>query len=905
MSNRFPIDAQKLVKARQDSGLSRAELAGKSGVPRRTIARIESGETQGPHPNTVQRLCKALGVPADAIRRSLPAPYRRLSSHVPPPPGHFVGRELEIGAVLGALSMQRRVVLVGESGIGKTSLASVIALRLTAEHRFGFFSAPFGRAPIRAVLLSWAARCDQDIPEGADEGILVELVRRGLARLRDASSFGVVLDAVAASTLASAQRLLRVLPVETPTMITTEDRQVGSDLDAVMVEVGELPETEARELVDRIFRSAGSSARGVQRPRVTTGSPLKLIGLANAALASLGTRDQPAATERSRAEAVAGEFAASMLDHVASLPERARRLLLICGAFANGRVPLEPAQEILGVSRSHLCMCAHRVSENSAAVLGPDALVLHDEMHAFARYLLDLSEEREHILSLYTAHFLDLTERSLASGLASSVEIALLVPDLVRSAQLAIRRGEYAKGLDVVRLLARHGAHSGLSAEERLRLTAHAFVAARRLTRSSYTDQKVFAREAHNLGLAYRAAGHAAKAIECLKEALRIDRRRGDRLDSATDVLSLASVYSSIGDNLAAKKSLSQASRLLRDADATAQMAKLESMRGVLYRNTGSSKRSLAHHLRALALFEALGDEECIAMEQDNRGLTLRTIGRSDAAIKSHREAIASAQRCSSRFREANATYNLAIALRHVGRYGEARQCYAACASMFGDLGRPLNLARARTGEAHIAYDLGQFEKALALYERSLRDFRSLKLTQGVSAALTWIGGTKLSLGYLRDGRALLLESKRSAARNGHLRFELSADVELGRMYVLIGNGARAVRLLKRTLETAERMSASEIVATALWRLGVAYAIAGDGDAALRDLQRAKLMFERSGETPYATEVGWEIGKLLVSRDLARAQALLKRRVDFLKEVGHEDAERADQRAASLLAAAT
>jgi transcriptional regulator with XRE-family HTH domain len=53
--------------ARRQHGLTQAELAGRSGVSRVTIARLESGAPQDPRVGTIGRLCEALGLEMGAL----------------------------------------------------------------------------------------------------------------------------------------------------------------------------------------------------------------------------------------------------------------------------------------------------------------------------------------------------------------------------------------------------------------------------------------------------------------------------------------------------------------------------------------------------------------------------------------------------------------------------------------------------------------------------------------------------------------------------------------------------------------------------------------------------------------------------------------------------------------------
>ncbi len=138
-----------LRRLRVAAGLSQERLAERSGISATGVAALESGRRTTPRLNTVGLLCDALGV--DAAQRSAliaaarpggttpveaPAESEVATPHptAPSPPAGervFVGRGAERAALLDAWTRRTRVVLLlGEAGAGKTSLADVFAAEL-------------------------------------------------------------------------------------------------------------------------------------------------------------------------------------------------------------------------------------------------------------------------------------------------------------------------------------------------------------------------------------------------------------------------------------------------------------------------------------------------------------------------------------------------------------------------------------------------------------------------------------------------------------------------------------------------------------------------------------------------------------------------------------------------------
>lgn len=64
MMDLMATTAQKLRRLRRGNGLTQTELAKKTGLNQSTIAMIENGARENPHPKTLTKLAEALGVTA-------------------------------------------------------------------------------------------------------------------------------------------------------------------------------------------------------------------------------------------------------------------------------------------------------------------------------------------------------------------------------------------------------------------------------------------------------------------------------------------------------------------------------------------------------------------------------------------------------------------------------------------------------------------------------------------------------------------------------------------------------------------------------------------------------------------------------------------------------------------------
>jgi tetratricopeptide (TPR) repeat protein/transcriptional regulator with XRE-family HTH domain len=151
-----PAFGESLRRLRVGTGLSQEELAGRSGLAARTIARLEKGLSRCPHPESARRLADALklgdaeraafmvgaggrqaGTYASADGAPQAAAAAVVPRQLPAAPGHFTGRDAELGqlaAIARGVGAHPGTVVIsaidGMAGVGKTALAVHVAHRV-------------------------------------------------------------------------------------------------------------------------------------------------------------------------------------------------------------------------------------------------------------------------------------------------------------------------------------------------------------------------------------------------------------------------------------------------------------------------------------------------------------------------------------------------------------------------------------------------------------------------------------------------------------------------------------------------------------------------------------------------------------------------------------------------------
>lgn len=180
MTGTVSLDGSRLKAARAAKGLSQEALANHANLSPTTIEKAEAGGAI--HYKTADRILTYLGLQLQDVQVTPASPSRLL---LPPRPESIIGRGIECREVSESLCTgQRRLVLYGFPGIGKTTVASELAYSLIAAFRDGVFWATLAKeitdAQLLHRLLEWARQCS--IPDAN----LIESIVTASYRLRAA-----------------------------------------------------------------------------------------------------------------------------------------------------------------------------------------------------------------------------------------------------------------------------------------------------------------------------------------------------------------------------------------------------------------------------------------------------------------------------------------------------------------------------------------------------------------------------------------------------------------------------------------------------------------------------------------------------------------------------------------------
>lgn len=136
----MPSFGDVLRDLRAARSLTQEELAERAGITVKAVSALERGERRRPYPHTVRSLVDALDLDEEERRRLVGAvPGRTTASGaataLPVPQGPVLGRDAEIETVAALVTGggRRLVTLTGPGGVGKTTLALMVAARVAAR----------------------------------------------------------------------------------------------------------------------------------------------------------------------------------------------------------------------------------------------------------------------------------------------------------------------------------------------------------------------------------------------------------------------------------------------------------------------------------------------------------------------------------------------------------------------------------------------------------------------------------------------------------------------------------------------------------------------------------------------------------------------------------------------------
>jgi tetratricopeptide (TPR) repeat protein/transcriptional regulator with XRE-family HTH domain len=726
-----------LRRRREEAGLSREELAARSGLSLRAISDLERGRTRRPYPKSIGLLTAALGLPETTgpelilrLRGGRNGATHSVPRQLPGATAFFVGRAAELQILAGLLedppgsgnAMAAAPVIVaigGIAGVGKTTLAVHWAQQIAAEFPDGQLYAnlrgfdPSG-LPVAAETLIRDFLDAFGIPPAripASYEARRALYRTVLATKRVL----IVLD-----NARDADQVQPLLPGSPGCFVLVTGRAslvgLAATQGAQLLTLDLPPVAEARELLARRLGAELVAAEPVaagELIRLCAGLPLAL-GIVAARGASC-----PGLSLAGLAAELAGE--AGPLDALdtgaSSSSVRAAfswsyRGLSDAGAGLFRLLGIHPGPDISGTTAASLAGLAPRQVQLSLRELAqagliaehtPGRFALHDLLRAYA------AEEAEGQDSESSAALGRVLDHYLRTGHAAALilyrhrEVIRLPPACPGVVPAAFEGYDQALAWFEVE---RPGLEAAIAAAAAAGLDLYAWQISWTLVDflhwRGYWDSLI---ATQNIALA------AAHRLEELAGAAAAHR-------------SIARAYGELGELRHASTHLGEALDLYRRLDDSAGQAHVHLGLGMALDREGRHLEAIGQARQSLSLHQRCGN-------QAGQADALNAIGWCHAELREHeqafhhsRQALALHQALRNRLGEAHTWDTLGYIHYHSGEHAAAASCYRSAISLFRDLGNSHYTAIVLTHLGEVYREIGDTGGARDAWRQALSLFR-------------------------------------------------------------------------------------------------------------------------------------------------------------------------------------
>jgi CHAT domain-containing protein len=353
------------------------------------------------------------------------------------------------------------------------------------------------------------------------------------------------------------------------------------------------------------------------------------------------------------------------------------------------------------------------------------------------------------------------------------------------------------------------------------------------------------------LGYLYRQAGNLQKGLECLNEALPIERSEGNQAAEATTLNTLGKIYTDLGQEDKALALFEQVLPMWRSLGIRGGEANTHTNMGRAYDNLGQRQEALKHLNEALAIWHA------IDTGQDKPHHSLRQL----LALKHLVDALPNAREATGRAGEANTLDSLGRTYSGMGRDQEALEYFKQALPVWRDEGEKGGEALTQNNMGRAYADLGRKQDALDAYNRALGLFRAVGNRPGEALTLNNMGRLYRDLGQHQTAldyyNQVLVVWRELGTRNG----EALALNDIGRAYADMGQGRKALEYFDQAMPVWRETGARRGEAMTLSNAGRVWSQLGDAAKALDvDYQALAIWREvedRRGEALALSTIGW------------------------------------------------
>lgn len=384
------------------------------------------------------------------------------------------------------------------------------------------------------------------------------------------------------------------------------------------------------------------------------------------------------------------------------------------------------------------------------------------------------------------------------------------------------------------------------------------------------------------LGYLYRQEGKMQKALECLNEALPIEKNTGNELAQALTLNTMGKVYTDLGQEDKAMALFDQALSMWRALGVPQGEANTLNNMGRAYNNLGQRQESLKHLNESLSIWRAIGS---------GQGQPHHSLGQL-LALKRMNDAMPKLQDASGRAGEASTLDNLGKTYADMGQGKEALDYFNQALPIWRKEGEQGGEALTLNNMGRAYADLGQKQNALSVYNRAISIWRTIVNRQGEAITLNNMGRLYHDLGQQQTALDYYNQSLPLWREVGNRNGEGLALDDIGRAFADLGQGRKALEYFDQALSIWRETGARRGEAAAMNNAGKVWSDLGEAGKALDLDYRALAIWrevkDRRGEALALSSIG---SAYYAEKDTDQALASKLAALALAKAAGDPDIE--------------
>ncbi|MDP2949988.1 MAG: tetratricopeptide repeat protein [Chloroflexota bacterium] len=272
-------------------------------------------------------------------------------------------------------------------------------------------------------------------------------------------------------------------------------------------------------------------------------------------------------------------------------------------------------------------------------------------------------------------------------------------------------------------------------------------------------DKVQIAGVAHHLAIAYHDQGQPQQAEKLYQESLALARELGSKAYVAAILHQLGNLAQGRGNLKEAEGLYQESLALARELGSKAYVAAILHQLGMLAQGRGDLKEAERLYQESLALARELKLMAGISFLLHQFGTLAQDRGELEKAEGLYQESLALSQELGNKSGIAGTLHQLGNLARGRGEWEKAERLYQESLALSQELGNKVGIAASLHQLGNLAYDRGDLKEAERLYQESLTLEQELGDKSGIAISLHQLGLLREQQEKLQEAEALLQEA--------------------------------------------------------------------------------------------------------------------------------------------------